>query len=146
MASGDACGDTSVHTHPLDDVPCVTPRVAHSFTSNVNRLKIPIAWGAGCVKMFLVFDWVLCTMDIEESEYHLIPDLLVHESTFRLAELFVVCHRTATWKTGPHTYVECLDVYASSRPVSVYVITNDYCPCITELRTLSVCTIELNCS
>jgi len=70
-------------------------------------------------------DWVVCKMDIEKSEFELIPALLAEPSTFRLVdELFLECHHTETWKNGPHTYAECLDMYTRILATGVWV--HDY--------------------
>lgn len=71
-------------------------------------------------------DWVVCKMDIENSEFDVIPDLLAQPSTFRLIdELFLECHHRETWwKSGPHKYTECLDLYNRILMAGVWV--HDY--------------------
>lgn len=71
-------------------------------------------------------DWVVCKMDIENSEFDVIPDLLAHPSTFRLIdELFLECHHRETWwKTSLHLYTECLDLYNRALAAGVWV--HDY--------------------
>ena len=71
-------------------------------------------------------DWVVCKMDIENSEFEVIPDLLAQPSTFRLIdELFLECHHIETWwKVGTHKYAECLDLY--NRILATGVWVHDY--------------------
>ena len=71
-------------------------------------------------------DWVVCKMDIENSEFDVITDLLTQPSTFRLIdELFLECHHRETWwKSGPHAYAECLSLYTRILMSGVWV--HDY--------------------
>jgi len=61
-------------------------------------------------------------MDIEKTEFELIPYLLQYPDTFRrIDELYLECHHTETWGHRPHSYSECLKLFEDIRKIGIVV-------------------------
>ena len=70
-------------------------------------------------------DLVVCKMDIEKSEFDVLPALLREPSVLRLInELFVECHHLETWDNGPHRRRECLHLFEQLLAAGVW--THDW--------------------
>ena len=66
-------------------------------------------------------DWVVCKLDVEKSEFELIPHLLRRPSTLRLIdELFIECHHKETWSNGPHRRSECVQMARNLQAAGVW--------------------------
>ena len=66
-------------------------------------------------------DWVVCKLDVEKTEFELIPHLLRRPSTLRLIdELFFECHHKETWWNGPHRHSECLQMARTLQAAGVW--------------------------
>ena len=66
-------------------------------------------------------DLVVVKMDLEGTEFELVPQLLRDGDTLRLIdELFIECHHLETWSNGPHRYAECLEMYRALQDAGVW--------------------------
>lgn len=61
-------------------------------------------------------------MDIEKTEFELVPYLLQYPDTFRrIDELYLECHHIETWGHHPHRFSECLKLFEDVRKIGIVV-------------------------
>ena len=61
-------------------------------------------------------------IDIEKTEFEVIPYLLKYPNTFRIIdELYLECHHVETWGHRPHTFKECLKMFKDIRKIGIIV-------------------------
>lgn len=61
-------------------------------------------------------------IDIEKTEFEVIPYLLKYPNTFRrIDELYLECHHVETWGHRPHTFKECLKMFKDIRKIGIIV-------------------------
>lgn len=65
-------------------------------------------------------DFVVLKMDIENSEYALIPAMIDSGVLGLMDEMFIECHYTQLWNNGPHDYQECLDLMIKVNDAGVW--------------------------
>jgi FkbM family methyltransferase len=66
-------------------------------------------------------DFVVVKMDIEKSEFDVVPALIAAGIAPLIDELFMECHHIETFGNGPHTYAECLAMYKQLLAAGVWV-------------------------
>ena len=61
-------------------------------------------------------------IDIEKSEFNIIPYLLKYPDTFRrIDELYLECHHIETWGHRPYRFNDCLKMFEDVRKIGIVV-------------------------
>ena len=61
-------------------------------------------------------------IDIEKSEFNIIPYLLKYPDTFRrIDELYLECHHVETWGHRPYRFNDCLKMFEDVRKIGIVV-------------------------
>ncbi|KZV39907.1 cation/H(+) antiporter 15-like [Dorcoceras hygrometricum] len=67
-------------------------------------------------------DYVVVKMDVEGSEFHVIPHLIATRAVCLIDEMFLDCHYNNRWHPKYHkTYDQCLELFSSLRRIGLLV-------------------------